>query len=327
MSAPQDTNERQRSSPTLSMFLLASASSLLLSCATVPEAGPGAAAGEERVQVVAHRGCWHGAPENSLAAIAACRKAGVDIVEIDVQRSADGVLLIMHDETVDRTTNGTGRIAELDWDEIAALRLRKGVGGPDAALTEHAPPLLADALAAASGTMLLNLDVKDARIFAEVIALLHETNAGANVIVKSALPPASSAFAVFRSLGPVRFMPVVRQCDESAPLPAELFCVGRGADVSAAYASLEPFGYELIFHDETFLADFVRSRPGKPTRVWVNVLVPGHAAGHVDALALADPDAHWGKLIDLGATILQTDYPERMTAYLRTRRVRPIDQP
>lgn len=327
MSAFQNRDGGQRRLPVLSMLLLASITPLLLSCAGVWASSPGVAADREQVQVVAHRGCWHEAPENSLAAITACREAGIAIVEIDVQQSADGALVVMHDETVDRTTNGTGRIAELDWSEIAALRLREAVGGPGAPVTDHAPPLLAAALAAAGDTMLLNLDVKDARIFAAVVALLRETGAGANVIVKSALPPDSSAFTVFKSLGPVRFMPVVRQCDEAVRLPAELFCIGDGADVSAAYAGLEPFGYELIFHDEAFLIDFVRSRGGAPTRIWVNVLASGHAAGHIDALALTNPEMHWGRLIDLGATILQTDYPEQMVAYFGARRVPPADQP
>src|SRR6478735_6344991 len=56
------------------------------------------------VLVVAHRGVWNVAPENSLSAIEAAIHAGADIVEIDVRRSADGVFFVIHDDTLDRTT-------------------------------------------------------------------------------------------------------------------------------------------------------------------------------------------------------------------------------
>src|SRR5690606_30766812 len=62
------------------------------------------------VMVVAHRACWKEAPENSVAAIQDCIEMGVDMVEIDVQATADGQLVLMHDDTVDRTTNGSGRV-------------------------------------------------------------------------------------------------------------------------------------------------------------------------------------------------------------------------
>src|ERR1700678_3312478 len=61
-----------------------------------------------KVIVVAHRGCWGQVPEVSIAAIKACRPIGADVVELDVRKTRDGVLVLMHDETVDRMTSGTG---------------------------------------------------------------------------------------------------------------------------------------------------------------------------------------------------------------------------
>ena len=58
------------------------------------------------VLVVAHRGDWRNFPENSLEGIENAIKMGVDIVELDVQRTQDGVLILMHDETLNRTTTG-----------------------------------------------------------------------------------------------------------------------------------------------------------------------------------------------------------------------------
>ncbi len=70
---------------------------------------------------VAHRGDPAGAPENTLPAFESALRAGVDVLELDLQLSADGEAVIIHDETVDRTTNGTGAIAELSLAELQAL--------------------------------------------------------------------------------------------------------------------------------------------------------------------------------------------------------------
>ncbi|WP_166844552.1 glycerophosphodiester phosphodiesterase family protein [Isoptericola sp. BMS4] len=69
----------------------------------------------------AHRGYSSVTPENSLAAYAAAMKTGAEYVEIDVHTTADGVPVVMHDQTVDRTTNGTGDVALLDVGYLAGL--------------------------------------------------------------------------------------------------------------------------------------------------------------------------------------------------------------
>ncbi|MGX6447587.1 glycerophosphodiester phosphodiesterase family protein, partial [Patulibacter sp. S7RM1-6] len=72
-------------------------------------------------RVVAHRGYSAVAPENTLPAMVLGAKAGADWVEIDVDSSRDGVTYVLHDDTVDRTTNGTGRIRDLDSTALDAL--------------------------------------------------------------------------------------------------------------------------------------------------------------------------------------------------------------
>ena len=76
------------------------------------------------VLVVAHRGDWRNFPENSLEGIENAIKMGVDIVELDVQRTQDGVLILMHDETLNRTTTGKGKVSEVTMDYISNLYLR-----------------------------------------------------------------------------------------------------------------------------------------------------------------------------------------------------------
>jgi glycerophosphoryl diester phosphodiesterase len=74
-----------------------------------------------RVMTIGHRGAAGHAPENTLAAIETGIALGADFVEVDVRRTADGALVALHDATVRRTTDGTGRVAALSLREVKAL--------------------------------------------------------------------------------------------------------------------------------------------------------------------------------------------------------------
>lgn len=74
-----------------------------------------------RPLVIAHRGDSAHAPENTLAAFRLAMQNGADGVELDVSLSADGELIVCHDSTVDRTTNGKGKIADLNLAQLKAL--------------------------------------------------------------------------------------------------------------------------------------------------------------------------------------------------------------
>src|SRR2546423_13072452 len=76
---------------------------------------------EQRIIVIAHRGANKFAPENTLAAFRKAIELGCDYVELDVRRTRDGALILMHDRTVDRTTNGTGQVSELTLSQIRSL--------------------------------------------------------------------------------------------------------------------------------------------------------------------------------------------------------------
>ena len=80
----------------------------------------------ERIMVAAHRGFHVLLPENSLAALRAAAELGADFVEVDVRHTQDDVLVLMHDGDVDRTTDGSGAVSGLTWEQIRALRLKRG---------------------------------------------------------------------------------------------------------------------------------------------------------------------------------------------------------
>jgi glycerophosphoryl diester phosphodiesterase len=78
------------------------------------------------LQIIAHRGGPINAPENTLAAFRNAITLGVDWLEFDVQMTKDGALVVIHDETVDRTTNGTGAVRDLTLEEIRSLDAGQG---------------------------------------------------------------------------------------------------------------------------------------------------------------------------------------------------------
>jgi glycerophosphoryl diester phosphodiesterase len=108
--------------------------------------------------VWAHRGASGDAPENTLAAFRRAAELGADGVEFDVQLSRDGEIVVIHDETVDRTTNGCGQVVDLTWEELS--RLDAAVGWDDFA--PQPIPSLRQVLEALAATELdLNIELKD----------------------------------------------------------------------------------------------------------------------------------------------------------------------
>ena len=258
------------------------------------------------VLVIAHRACWHGNAENSLASLEACKRLGVGIVELDVRTTADGVLVLMHDATVDRTTDGSGRLEDLTLAQVQALRLRAELGGPQASITDEAVPTLEQALAASRGTLMINIDPK-AVSFDRLYTVLREHGMLDHALVKvysqQEQTPDSTLFHH------TAFMPIVAQQRLPLGVPS----------VAERYAKYNPVAYEMVFTDADYFRTAVPQLQALGVRVWVNTLSPGLAAGHVDADAVRDPDAHWGMLIGMGANMIQTDEPAALMEYLRQR--------
>jgi glycerophosphoryl diester phosphodiesterase len=112
---------------------------------------------EKKVFVWAHRGASSIAPENSMTAFRLAEAAGADGIELDVHLSRDGQPVVIHDETVDRTTSGHGAVADLTAAELRDL----DAGAWFAAEFRGEPvPLLTDVLAWAESRIRLNIEIK-----------------------------------------------------------------------------------------------------------------------------------------------------------------------
>jgi glycerophosphoryl diester phosphodiesterase len=269
------------------------------------------------VLVASHRACWGQAPENSLQGIATCIADGIDIIEIDVRETADGQLVLMHDSTLDRTTSGKGKLSAIALADLRKLRLKPGMGGRSMTeLSDSVVPTLDEALKATKGRILINMDAKEPlqdRIFAAV----EKAGMVDQVIMKMRADPDDPRLAGSRFAANAMFMPVIFACGPAGT--DREFCAQSLAPLVARYARYRPIGYELIFADPHFFDGAAEART--QGRLWVNSLKPEMAGGVSDRTALADPDGVWGKLIDQGATMIQTDHPQALLAYLRRRKL------
>ncbi|MFW2389422.1 MAG: glycerophosphodiester phosphodiesterase [Polyangiales bacterium] len=95
-------------------------------------------------------------PENSISSFVAAMDAGADGISFDVEITADGQLVIMHDDTLDRTTDCTGCVSAMTLDEIRTCRLLDGEGSP----TEQPPPTLLEAYGALEANAIMDLEMK-----------------------------------------------------------------------------------------------------------------------------------------------------------------------
>jgi len=129
------------------------------------------------VIIFGHRGA-PGYPrygENTISSFNKALRSGATGLEFDVRRCGDGKIVVIHDETIDRTTNGRGRVTDLPYEELR--RFDAGFGEPI--------PLLSDVLDEFGDKCLLNIEIKESDIAAAVRTLVLERRLERNVIVSN----------------------------------------------------------------------------------------------------------------------------------------------
>ena len=259
------------------------------------------------ITVVAHRADWRTAPENSLAAIESSIRQGADVVELDVQKTKDGKLILMHDKTLDRTTTGKGKISEWPLDSIRTLYLKNGA----ALKTKHRVPTLEEALLTAKGNVIVNLD-KAYPIFDEIYPVLEKTGTVNQIIMKGSKPVAEVKKDLGKYLDRIIYMPIIH-----------LDKPGAMEEVDGFMREIHPVAFEFLFVSDTCRVPFlVKDKLKGKSKIWYNTLWDTMAGGHDDDMSLEDPDKGYGYLIDtLGATIIQTDRTTYLLEYLKNRKI------
>ena len=257
------------------------------------------------VLVVAHRGDWRNAPENSLQAYRNCIDMGVDMIEIDIHKTQDNQFIVMHDATVDRTTNGKGKIADMTLADIKKLYLKSGHG----IKTRHRVPTLEEVLLLAKDKILVNIDKGD-NYFDEIYELLLKTGTEKQVVIKTydnlaTIQSKSKNDIIHKSI----FMPIINlDKQENAEVVVD------------NYLHVNPPAFEVTFKTETpKLFRVLNKIRQSGSKLWINSLWSSLNAGHDDDLAVEEkcPDEAWGWILKQGATVIQTDRPMQLIQYLK----------
>lgn len=127
---------------------------------------------------VAHRGASAERPENTLAAARLAIAQGADVIEADVRLTSDGELVVIHDETVDRTTTGSGPVRSMTLEELRRLDAGQG----------ETVPTAREVLETARGRVRVNLDVKEVDAALPALELVRELGMVGSVTFISFLP-------------------------------------------------------------------------------------------------------------------------------------------
>ena len=260
------------------------------------------------VFVIAHRGDWRNFPENSLEAIESAIQMGVDIVELDVHRTADGELVVCHDKTIDRTTNGKGKISELTLDYIRTRNLRAG----HKIVTRFKMPTLEEALDVCKGRILINID-KGINYYDQIMEMLVKRNMVDQVIIKSSKSAASMKEFFSQHDKNMLYMPVIAYNSKSWGKQEQLFNEYLTTDLP--FIAFEMCWNGTLPNEKKVFNKVVKS--GK--RLWINSLwnsLCGGKADLEDDAAIFNQDKTYGKILSYGTSMIQTDRPALLIDYL-----------
>lgn len=263
----------------------------------------------KQVLVAAHRGDWRNAPENSLIGLKNCVAMGVDIVELDLKRTKDGVLIVMHDKTIDRSTNGKGIPADYTLEEIRKFKLKNGMGRASA----HPIPTFEEMLQAAKGKVLIDVD-KGYDYFDEAVILVKKYNMLDQVLFNiddnTYLDSVESRYG---KIDPsIVLMPIINYKDVNAK------------EIMDSYLRHKKTVFQPVFSTDTAaLIDKQVALKNRKYGMWLNSLWASLNGGHDDdrAVELSEPNQSWGWLIDKGANVIQTDRPLQLIQYLRKKKL------
>ena len=233
-----------------------------------------------KVVAISHRGEHLVRPENTIPAFQEAIRVGADFIEVDVQTTKDGKLVLSHDGTVDRCTNGKGRVADMTFDEVEALDA--GIKrGPQFAGTRV--PTFDEVLDLARGKIGIYVDVKNASA-QDLVSHIDGHGMTDHVVIYCGLRLAKQ----IQELNPkLKVMPESRSVE----------------NVNVLVEQLHP---QVIAYGA---GDF--------TLEVIAAAKQAHAAVYVDRMGTTDGPEGWQSAIDAGADGIQTDRPGPLVEFLR----------
>lgn len=263
-------------------------------------------AAKEKVLVVAHRGVFGGnIPCNTIASYEIALKQGADMLETDVNKTADGRLIIFHPEMESAHLNKEVELPEMTWEEVSALRYANIDNVP----TQFGIERFDDFLEHFKGRCFINVD-KFWDNPVEIYEAVRKHGMLDQIVVKA--PPTERVLSVLEELAPsLAYMPVVK--------------IQFGGHEELMRRNVNYVGIEALFYDDEdpIVSEHFMNTVHKDGKLmWVNSIIydcqKQIAAGHSDDTALTESeDKGWGWLADRGFDLIQTDWPMMLIDYLK----------
>ncbi|PST83696.1 glycerophosphodiester phosphodiesterase [Pedobacter yulinensis] len=268
---------------------------------------------DKNILIATHRGgLWQRFPENSLEAIRAAIEVGADFIEVDVRKTKDNQLILMHDQTLDRCTNGKGRVREHTLAQIQALYLKD----KNRQLTKFRVPTLREALLAMKGRVFIKVDkYNEEKILDKIVAVLDETGTMRQASFRAGLD-----YEKFRN----RYEGRYGRLHVFPALEGDTSIKNAAAALHTFRTNVNPVVFQAKFKDPaSAVVPHLMPLNRAGYHIWTMASRPYYCGGFDDKVSLTDPEKGWGRLIALGVTIIETDYPEQLLAYLKQRKLHP----
>ena len=263
----------------------------------------------EYVVVISHRGDWRNWPENSIPAIESIIKMGVDMMELDVKMTKDSVLVLMHDQTINRMTNGKGYISDMTYDSLMTFKLKRAHNVTTDSLRI---PTLREALLCCKDRILVNVD-HAYPYYKEIVELTEELGVTGQVLMKGKSNIDKVNEDMAKHENNLLYMPII---DINRP---------KGQALFAEYLerNVVPMAFEVCWQVSGEEIDNCAAEIKKMgSKLWVNTFWPSVCGGLGNdddaALAAADPAEVYAQYLEMGASMIQTDRPELLIKYLRS---------
>ena len=240
--------------------------------------------------VISHRGNHLAAQENTLAAFQNAIKVGADYVEIDLRTSKDSQLVIMHDATVNRMTNGIGKVSNLTWAELKQLKVIEK-NHPE--WPEQSIPLFSEVLKLCKGKINIYLDFKNADVNASYQALKKAGMQNSVIVYINA----AHQLVEWKKIAPQ--IPLMVSLPDSVQSAAQLNSFLDQNKIHLLDGSYKEYTVEMV-----------NAAKAKNIPVWP------------DIQSATEGPEQWEKAINFGFTGLQTDHPEAMVNYLKNKKRR-----
>ncbi|TWT98718.1 Glycerophosphoryl diester phosphodiesterase [Neorhodopirellula pilleata] len=248
------------------------------------------------VKIAAHRGGYEtdkadDAPENSVANILVCQQKGYALYETDIQRTRDGHFVIVHDETIDRETNGSGAASEQELSDLKKLHKRFH----DQSVSEHRVATLEEFLIEGKNRVVFKADLKPGvtQFFDEIMKVVARHDALDGIIFRVPYRDAK-LYADYRSGG----VPYHRDL--------LMFMVSNKKQVDEIQEQFDPSTIQVNVSKK----DPADARTLELIRYAVDkgITVETHAEG---------TEEDWKKLIDAGVRMFHTSKPSRVKTFLK----------